>query len=77
MYIGEELSSLVGFLEWVTSNRGVGEVFVLLVLFFLAAYIHTSGILCSFVCIAYLSKKKKKKEIEKLQGYHCSLRQGV
>ena len=47
---------------------------------FLFVCLYTSGILCSSVCLAYLSKKKKKtkqKEIEKLQGYHCSLRQGV
>ena len=74
MYIGEELSSLVGFLEWVTSNRGVGAVVVLLVLFLLAAYILPVYFVVLFALLIY---QKKKKKIEKLQGYHCSLRQGV
>ena len=35
LYIGEEISSLIGFLEWLASSCGAGEVFVCLALGFL------------------------------------------
>ena len=55
-----------------------GEVFVLLVLFFLAAYILPVYFIALFALLIYQTKNKnKKEEIEKLHGYHCSLRQGV
>ena len=33
MYIGEEIYSPIGFLEWLASNGGVGEFFLLLLFF--------------------------------------------
>ena len=66
MYIGEELSSLVGFLEWVASNSGVCEGFVLLVLFFLAAYILPVYFVVLFSLLIYQKKKKRNRKTARL-----------
>ena len=48
LYIGEELSSLIGFLEWVAPIEGLVRFFLFLLLFVFGC-LNTSCMLCSFL----------------------------
>ena len=63
MYIGEEASSIIGFLEWLASIWGLVCFLGFSPFCFFWAALHTPCVLSGFfgnICCAYLLKKKKK-----------------